>query len=295
MVFDGKLIENWSFKTRKTTYAKDVLKDIAESINEKIEKFKLSNDKIIGIGVGIPGPILDDGEVLQLPNMGEGRFNLVKELHQLTGFKVRAANDANIAALGEQWQGSGKGFSDVVLVTLGTGVGGGIILKNDILSGNNGAAGEIGHMVINTDEVESCGCGKKGCLEQYASATGIVRLAEARLMKDNKPSQLRNIKYISAKKVFDFALEDDQIAIEVIDEACRCLGLALANVAQVVDPEAFIIGGGVSNAGDILINYTKKYYERFVMDALKDKQFRIASLGNDAGIYGGARLILLPT
>lgn len=293
MAFDGQLVEKWSFKTRETTYAKDVLKDISDSIKDKMVKLNISAENVIGIGVGVPGPILECGEVLELPNMGEGKFNLKKELSELTGFKVATGNDANIAALGEQWQGSGKGFNDMVLVTLGTGVGGGIIIQNLILAGHNGSAGEIGHMTINTDEEDTCGCGKNGCLEQYASAKGIVKLAEEAMVVDDKASKLRDYNKISAKIVFDLAKEEDELAIEIVDKACSYLGLALANVAQVLDPEAFIIGGGVSNAGDILMDYTKKHYKKYVMDSLKDKEFKIASLGNDAGIYGGARLILI--
>ncbi len=293
MAFDGKLVDKWSFKTRTTNQAKDALKDIADSIEEKRKELNISKEDIIGIGVGIPGPILDSGKVLELPNMGAGNFNLREDLSKLTGLKVATANDANIAALGEQWQGSGKGFSDMVLITLGTGVGSGIIIKNTIVSGHNGSAGEIGHMAINLDEDKACGCGKKGCLEQYASANGIVRLADNYLLQSNKASQLREVEDISAKLVFDLAKEGDELALGIVDKACSYLGMALAHCAQVLDPEAFIIGGGVSNAGEILIDNIKKHYEKYVMDSLKDKVFKIASLGNDAGIYGGARLILM--
>lgn len=288
----GEILDNWVFATVRTHNGKDVLNDAAELIKNKIDEKGLKREQILGIGVGIPGPVMDDGFVQELPNLGIGHFNIEKEMSKLTGFKVKAGNDANVAALGEQWKGSGKGFKNVVMVTLGTGVGGGVIIDGKILPGSGGAAGEIGHILVNPEETISCGCGKCGCLEQYASATGIARLAKIYLQKDDKGSELAKENVITAKAVFDLAKQEDKMALEIVDEACRYLGIALAQVAQVIDPEAFIIGGGVSKAGDILINHIKKHYVPHVMDALKNRKFLIASLGNDAGIYGGARLIL---
>ncbi|MBH1942556.1 ROK family glucokinase [Mobilitalea sibirica] len=289
---EGRLVEKWDFATRKTKEGKEILKDVADFIKEKIQILKLDMGSILGIGIGLPGPVKDNGEVLELPNMGLGHFNIEKEMQELIGLKVKAANDANIAALGEQWQGSGKGYHNMVLITLGTGVGGGVILKDAILAGSNGAGGEIGHMLVNYKEKDRCGCGKRGCLEQYASATGIVRMAKRSLSSNNKASALQNIDNISAKIVFDLAKEGDALAQDIVSEACRYLGIACANIAQVIDPEAFIIGGGVSKAGEVLTDQIKEYYEINVMDALKNKDFKLAVLGNDAGIYGGARLIL---
>jgi glucokinase len=225
-------------------------------------------------------------------NIGLGHFNIEEEMHNLTGLKVKAGNDANVAALGEQWQGSGKDFTNLVLVTLGTGVGGGIIYNGAILTGSNGAGGEIGHIFVNKDETITCNCGKRGCMEQYASATGIVRLAKKLLNSSSESSALRSEEEITAKLVFDCAKDGDSLAMEVVDTACYYLGVALAHVAQVVDPEAFIIGGGVSKAGEILTEKTKKYYNENVMESLKNKEFKLAILGNDAGIYGSAKMIL---
>lgn len=289
---DGNLLDKWVIATRKTDNGKDVLKDASDLINSKLEEKGLSKDKVLGIGVGLPGPVKDNGDVLELPNLGLGYFNIEEEMSRLTGFKIKAGNDANVAALGEQWKGSGKGFSNMVLVTLGTGVGGGIIHKGQIIAGSGGAAGEIGHLPVNQGEVDKCGCGKSGCLEQYASATGIVRLAKQLVKRDPKGSKLANLDEITSKLVFDLAKEGDTLALEVVDEACRYLGIALASIAQVVDPEAFVIGGGVSKAGDIIIRHIKKHYVSNVMNALKDRKFLIASLGNDAGIFGCARLVL---
>lgn len=289
---EGELLNKWDFSTKKTGNGKDILKDSAEFIKEKIKELQLEPENIIGVGVGIPGPVKDNGDVLEMANLGLGHFNIEEEMKQLTGLKVKAGNDANSAALGEYWMGGGKGYRNMVLITLGTGVGGGIIINGAILAGSNGAAGEVGHILVNEEESNTCGCGKKGCLEQYASATGIVKLAKKALSETTQPSTLRRKEEISAKTVFDCANEGDQLALEIVDKACYYLGVALSHIAQVVDPEAFVIGGGVSKAGEILTESIKKHYNKYVMDALKNKEFKLATLGNDAGIYGAAKLIL---
>lgn len=289
---DGKLLDNWTFPTRKTEQAKDIVEDVGSFVNNKIEELKLCKDNILGIGVGIPGPVTDNGDVLELANMGYGYFNIEEVLGACTGLPVKAANDANVAALGEQWQGGGKGYSSMVLITLGTGVGGGIIINNKVVAGSKGAAGEIGHIHLNDEETGTCGCGRHGCLEQYASATGIVRMANNLLKETNEPSALRGLSDISARTIFDHAKKDDALALRVVDEACDYLGRACGQIAQVVDPEAYVIGGGVSKAGEILTEAIKKHYNKYVMKTLKDKEFKLATLGNDAGIYGSARLIL---
>lgn len=289
---EGKLLHKWDFATRRTEDGKDILRDAADFIQSKINELQLQKNDIVGVGVGIPGPVKENGEVLELANLGLGHFNIEEEMKALTGLKVKAANDANVAAMGEYWMGGGKGYRNLVLVTLGTGVGGGIILNGQILAGSNGAGGEIGHIFVNEEETAACGCKKKGCLEQYASATGIVRLAKKRLQSSEEPSSLRSYPEISAKMVFDCAKAGDQLAMDIVETACRYLGTAMAHIAQVIDPEAFVIGGGVSKAGDILTETIKKYYNQNVMDALKNKDFKLATLGNDAGIYGAAKLIL---
>ncbi len=289
---DGELLNKWSFATKRTGNGKDILKDVAAFIQDKIRELGLKTEELTGIGVGVPGPVKDNGEVLELPNLGLGHFNIEEELKELTGFRVKAGNDANVAALGEQWQGSGKGYQNMVLITLGTGVGGGIILNGNILAGSNGAAGEIGHILVNEGERDRCGCGKTGCLEQYASATGIVRITKGRLAASKERSALRGARELSAKMVFDAAIAGDAFALKAVEEACRYLGMACSHIAQVIDPQVFVIGGGVSKAGAILTDTVKKYYEKNVMNALKNKEFRLAALGNDAGIYGSARLIL---
>lgn len=289
---EGKLLNKWDFATKKTGNGKDILKDAAVFVLDKIKELKLDKEAVLGVGVGIPGPVKDNGEVLELANLGLGHFNIEEEMHSITGLKVKAGNDANVAALGELWMGGGKGYHNMVLATLGTGVGGGIILNGTVLAGSNGAAGEIGHIFVNEEETSSCGCGKKGCLEQYASATGIVKVAKKILSETKEPSAMRGYPELSAKGVFDCAKEGDKLALEAVDKACYYLGVAMAHIAQVIDPEVFVIGGGVSKAGEILTNTVKKHYNKHVMDALKNKEFTLATLGNDAGIYGAAKLIL---
>ena len=189
------------------------------------------------------------------------------------------------------WKGGGVGHQNLVAVTLGTGVGGGIIINGEILAGCNGAGGEIGHIHVQDGEEEACGCGNKGCLEQYTSATGIVRLASRKLMASQKESSLRDIE-LTAKSVFDAVKEKDELAMEVAEEFGEYLGKALAAIACVTNPEIFVIGGGVSKAGEVLLDYIKKYYEPAVFFASRNVIFALATLGNDAGIYGAARMVL---
>ena len=289
---EGKILNQWDFSTQRTEDGKDILRDVAKFIKAKIEELQIPVESVMGVGVGIPGPVTDEGQVLMLANLGLANFNIEKEMSEMTGLKVKAGNDANVAAMGEYWMGGGKGYKNLVLVTLGTGVGGGIILNGHILSGSNGAAGEIGHIHVNDVETGSCGCGKKGCLEQYASATGIVKLAKMYLAETEEPSALRGCDDISAKMIFDCAKDGDKLSMKAVEKACYYLGLAMAHIAQVVDPEAFVIGGGVSKAGDILTEKIKKYYNEYVIESLKNKEFKLATLGNDAGIYGAAKLMI---
>lgn len=289
----GQVEDKWEVVTRKEDGGSLILGDVAASINEKLEEKSLTREDVIGIGIGIPGPITQDGTVLKCANLGWGVFNVADEVRKLTGIdNVKVGNDANVAALGEMWQGGGKGYTSIIMITLGTGVGGGVILNGEILTGCRGAAGEIGHITVEYNEEDTCGCGKRGCLEQFASATGIVKEAKRKLITSNKPSQLRGIQYLSAKAIFDAAKEGDELAGELVEQLGKYLGIACSHIAAVVDPEAFVIGGGVSRAGEMLTDLIKKYYEKNVMFALQNKEFRLATLGNDAGIYGSAKMIL---
>mgnify|MGYP000379285554 FL=1 len=289
----GNLIEVWEIPTRIEENGKYILIDIAESIEEKLEEKKISKLDVEGIGIGVPGPVGRDGNVLKCVNLGWGVFNVEREMTTLTGFKAKAGNDANVAALGEMWQGGGKGYSDIVMVTLGTGVGGGVIIGGKILTGINGAAGEIGHIPMKDDEEFACGCGNKGCLEQYASANGIVAITKRYL--DAHPeaeTTLRDMEKITSKEIFDEAKKGDKVSILMVNEVGRMLGKALAAVACVINPEAFVIGGGMSKAGDILIDAIKKYYTKYAFHASRETVFKMAELSNSAGIYGAVRLVL---
>ncbi|MDF2588340.1 MAG: glucokinase, family [Anaerocolumna sp.] len=289
---NGNLIDKWEIPTRKDEGGSYILNDVAESVEKKIVDAKLNRDEIVGIGIGVPGPVTEDGTVLKCANLGWGVFNVADEMKRLTGFDTKVGNDANVAALGEMWQGGGKGYKNLIMVTLGTGVGGGVILNGEILTGSNGAAGEIGHITVNYDEQDNCGCGKTGCLEQFASATGIVKEAKRLLNQSSETSMLRDLQYISAKAIFDCAKDGDTLAKQLVEQLGSYLGIALSHIAAVVDPQVFVIGGGVSKAGDILTELIKKHYEKNVMFALKNKEFKLAELGNDAGIYGSAKMII---
>lgn len=291
----GDMLEKWEIVTRKENNGENILPDIVKSIKEKNSEKSIETDDILGIGMGVPGPITEDGRVLKCANLGWGIFSVADEMSKLTGVKkVKVGNDANVAALGEQWRGGGRGFDNIVMVTLGTGVGGGIIMNGKILTGENGAAGEIGHITVNPKETLTCGCGCKGCLEQYSSATGVIRLAKERLEASDKPSELRKFAddEIGGKEVFDAYKAGDELAAEAVDEFAAYLGMGLGNVASVVDTQAFVIGGGLSKNGPIVIELIKKQYEKNVVFALKNTEFRLAELGNDAGMYGAVRMVI---
>lgn len=288
---DGTMVEKWSIPTRTEKKGENILPDIANAMKKKIKERKIPMEEISGIGVGIPAPVKADGIVKNTANLGWGYKEVKKELEALTGLTVITGNDANVAALGEMWLGGGKGHKNIIMVTLGTGVGGGIVIDGACLEGSDGAAGEIGHICVNYEETETCGCGNKGCLEQYASATGIAKLARKRLEKDETPSVLRG-KKVNAKMVFDAVKEGDTLAIEVAEEFGKYLGHALANVAAVCNPSTFVIGGGVSYAGEVMLDYVRKAFRESVFFAAKDTRFVLAELGNDAGICGAAKLVL---
>ena len=288
----GDLIDKWEIPTRTEDGGKNILPDIADSIKGKMDKAGVSHEDVAGIGISVPGPVDDEGIIHKCVNLGWGVFNISEEMKKHIDLPVFAGNDANAAALGEVWKGGGKGCKNVVVVTLGTGVGGGIIVNGKILSGYIGAGGEIGHIHIDDSETEKCGCGNTGCLEQYASATGIARLATRRLAKDNTPSSIRNASHMNAKVVFDAVKAKDALAIEVAEEFGEILGKGLSIVADVTNPEVFVIGGGVSKAGPVVLDFIRKNYVKYVFHASRDTKFALATLGNDAGIYGSAKLVL---
>lgn len=290
---EGQLQDKWEIPTRTESHGAEILSDIAASIQSRMDTGHLSKEQVTGIGIGVPGPVLNENIVQGCVNLGWGNVRVADELSALTGLKVKAANDANVAALGEQWQGGGKGFQNLVMFTLGTGVGGGIIQNGRIISGANGAAGEIGHMVIvDSDEVVgTCGCGHRGCLEQVASATGIVNLTEKKLAECSQDSVLRDISPLTAKDVLDAAKAGDALAEQAAENMMKQLGRAAAYIACVVNPDIFVIGGGVSKAGEYLIEGISRYYKNYAFHASADTKFALASLGNDAGMIGAAGMV----
>lgn len=289
---DGNLMKKWEIPTVTKDGGQLILSDVAKSIVIMMEEKQIDIDDILGIGMGVPGAVDDHGYMAGgAVNLGWDAFSVPEAFDNYLNLPIKVANDANIAAYGEMWQGGGKGYTNMVAVTLGTGVGGGIIINGQILTGANGAGGEIGHIHVQDDEEEACGCKNKGCLEQYASATGIVRLANRRLAKDDKPSMLRGGE-ITAKAVFDAVKEKDEVAIEIAEQFGDYLGKGLAAVAAVVNPEVFVIGGGVSKAGEILLTFIEPAFRKYAFAPCRNTKFALATLGNDAGIYGAAGLIL---
>lgn len=289
---DGTVVDKWEIRTHVENQRERILPDIADTVLAKIQEKGLDKSQVAGIGIGLPGPIEENGEIACAVNLHWGRKNIEKELGDMTGLRVKAGNDANVAALGEMWKGGGKGSKNLILATLGTGVGGGIIVNEKIVTGAHGAGGEIGHASVNPDETVACNCGNKGCLEQYASATGIARLARKAMEGTKKPSSLRYCPNVSAKDVFDAYKEGDELAAEIVEEFSEYMGRALAVFACVSDPDVIVLGGGVSRAGQPLIDCVEKHYKKYAFTACKETPIRLATLGNDAGVYGAAKLVL---
>ena len=288
----GTMLNKWEIPTVTAGGGQQILPDIAASIKGYMDEHDVSPASIVGIGIGVPGPVDGNGVVNKCINLGWGVFNISEALSELTGFPVKAGNDANVAALGEYWKGGGQGCNNMVFATLGTGVGGGIVIDGRLLHGAHGSGGEIGHLVLNREETEQCGCGKRGCVEQYCSATGIVRMAYKHLASTDAFSSLRVLEAITCKDIFDAGKAGDEVALQILDKYYSLLGEFLANLCCVVNPEAVVLGGGVSKAGKVLIEGTKSYFLKNVFHAASNVRFELASLGNDAGAYGAFKLAL---
>ncbi|MCA1031732.1 ROK family glucokinase [Bacillus timonensis] len=290
----GEIMSKWEIVTDKT--GKSITTDIAKAIDKKLEELDQPKSKLIGIGMGAPGPVnMATGLVYETANLGWKNFPLKDRLEIETGLPAVIDNDANIAAIGEMWKGAGEGAKDLICVTLGTGVGGGIIANGEVVHGVNGAGGEIGHITSIPEGGAPCGCGKNGCLETIASATGIVRLTLEKMNRTQTESILRK-KYeetghITSKMVFEAAQENDELATEIIEFVTFHLGLALANLANGLNPEKIVIGGGVSKAGDQLAELVSNHFKKFAFPRVAlGAEITIATLGNDAGVIGGAWL-----
>ncbi len=288
----GALLEKWEVATDTSNQGENILRNLAKSITGKMAAKDLTAEDVAGVGIGVPGPVMDDRYVPVCANLGGwGDLDISANLSALLdGMAVKTGNDANVAALGEIWMGTAKGCKNMVLLTLGTGVGGGVIVDGKVICGAHGAGGEVGHITVNRHEEAACGCGKHGCLEQYSSATGIVRCMKKRLAASEAASLLRDRSF-SAKDVFDAARAGDALAKAQVEESADMLGFAMASIAATVDPEMFLLGGGVSRAGDILTDAVSAAYQKYAFHACLETPIRIASLGNDAGIYGAVRLV----
>lgn len=319
----GVLLDKWEIHTDTSNAGAGILRDVANAILEKMKavcemleseqseaEFEGKSPRnlmaeVQGVGVGVPGPVTDYRVVHGCENLGWGVVDVASELEALLGLPVKVENDANMAVLGEMWKGGGCGSQNLILVTLGTGVGSGIICGGHIITGHDGAAGEIGHMVVDMEETVQCSCGKYGCLEQYASATGIVRLAKTKFgLRSIVPDE-----ELTAKQIFDrakgvnvqatdvqvvasAALAVDEEALAVVEHIGKILGIALANVACVINPEVIVIGGGVSKAGNILLETVQKHFIPNTFGECSRAKFALAELGNDAGIWGCVKLLL---
>ncbi len=289
----GNMLDKWEIPTVLEGGGSRILPDTAASILAKIEERGLDKAQIGGVGVGVPGPVDRDGVALMAVNLGWERVDVPKILGEALGLPVRAGNDCNMAACGERWKGGGQGYKDLVAITLGTGVGGGIILNGEMVSGRAGGAGEIGHFHIEDDEDTDCNCGCRGCVEQYASATGIVRLAGKYLEAHPQEESLLRGKEYTAKDIFEAAKAGDAAALHTVHRFGDYLGKALATVASILDPEIFIIGGGVSKAGEVIFDYLRPAFERHTFSGVRGAKMVLAALGNDAGMYGAASLFLI--
>ena len=281
---DGTLVDKWEIPTNTSNGGKAILPDVAASLEEKMKERGIDKASVKGAGIGVPGPVTDDGVVNHCVNLGWGIMHVTEELKALTGFEVKAGNDANVAAL--------RGYDNVLMITIGTGIGGGLILNGKIHGGVTGSAAEVGHICVNPLETEPCNCGNCGCLEQYTSATGILRMAQKKLAETDAPSILRGKADLTTKDVIDAAKEGDTLAMEVFDFMAKTMGMALAGCCALADMELILIGGGVSKAGNFLTDPIEQYFRTFAFHTQKNTKFKLAELGNDAGIYGAARMMI---
>lgn len=291
----GDLLEKWEVPTDTSDQGARILPNLAAAVQDKMAQRSLRPDQIEGVGLGVPGPVQDSSVVaIVCANLGGwGDCDAGAQLSQLLGgLRVQVGNDANVAALGEIWMGAAKGCRSAVMVTLGTGVGGGVVADGKLIEGAHGAGGEIGHITVNPQETAQCGCGKHGCLEQYSSATGVVRCMN-KLLEQNPdiPCTLRGRDF-AAKDVFDAARSGDKLAQQEVEDMTLTLALALGNIAAITDPEMFLVGGGVARAGDVLLEPLSRHYQANAFLSCRNTPIRLASLGNDAGIYGAVRLIV---
>ena len=289
---EGELLDKWQIPTRREDNSSHVLPDIAASIAAKLEEKGISKEEVTGVGFGTPGPVTEDGVAVCPANLDWVNKPVAKELSELTGFPCRGGNDVNTAGLGEMWRGGARGYKNIVVVPIGTGVGAAIIVNGKVIAGTRGAAGEIGHIHVDDEIQTPCGCKAVGCVEQFSSATGIVRMAKQALADESVVTSLRDLEEVTAKDVIDAAKAGDEAAEKIFDKFCDYLGYSLAATAAVIDPEIFILGGGVSRAGQVMVDRVQSYYVKYAWPGIRDMKFALAELGNDAGIYGAASIAI---
>lgn len=289
---DGELISKYEIPTRTENEGKFILSDICDSITTNMSNHDIAKEDTIGVGLALPGPVDAIGVITGAVNLNWGVFNVVEEMERLIGIPVAAGNDANAAALGEMWQGASRGYLDSVMLTLGTGIGGGIVSGGEMLLGHKGSAGELGHIRVRDDETKRCSCGNFGCVEQYASATGVVNLAKEILENEPDVKSIIRKENLTAKDVFDGAKTGDELATKTVYKFGFYLGKAIGITVSILAPEVVVIGGGVSKAGNIILEALDKTYIESTFHACKDVPVVLATLGNDGGIYGAARMVL---
>ncbi len=287
----GELKCKTSIRTRLGNNGDYILDDIAKEVARILDDMGVDKSEVKGLGIGVPGSVMPDGTINKCVNLGWGVVKINDKLEKLTGLKVKVANDANCAALGEQWKGAGFGADMLLMVTLGTGVGGGIIYKGKIIHGKTGGAGEMGHICVNRRETHRCSCGKCGCLEQYASGRGIVELAKKYLKKHTGVTVLDS-ENLDAKIICDAARNGDEAADAILGEYADYLAHGIGTMATILNPEVVVIGGGVSRAGNILLDKVRERFKKYVFHASEGAEIRISELGSDAGIYGAAKLVI---
>ncbi|MFD2046066.1 ROK family glucokinase [Ornithinibacillus salinisoli] len=292
---DGEIIDKWEIPTNTKNQGVSIVQDIWDSIDQKRIHLNINQDNVIGIGIGAPGFIdAKKGIVHEAVNIGWKDFHLAEELNKKSGLPVFLENDANIAVLGENWKGAGNLARNVIAVTLGTGVGGGIIANGRILNGENGTAGEIGHIIVEPNGY-LCNCGRRGCMETVTSATGIVRQGMDAIEKE--PKSLLNDRYnengfITSKDIFQLAKQGDKICIKIVNRTTDIIGFTIANMATIINPSKVLVGGGVSKAGSQLISGINEAFVKYALPRISDVcEIKIAQLGNDAGIIGAAYLV----
>ena len=289
---EGELLDKWQIPTRREDQSSHVLPDIAESLEAKLKEKGISKAEVAGLGFGTPGPVTEEGVAVCPANLDWVNKPVAKELSELTGLPCRGGNDVNTAGLGEMWRGGARGYKNVVVVPIGTGVGAAIIVNGKVIAGTRGAAGEIGHIHVDNEIEKPCGCGAVGCVEQFSSATGLVRMAKKAISESDRATTLRDLEEVTAKDVIDAAKAGDAVAEEIFDKFCDYLGYSLAATAAVIDPEIFIIGGGVSRAGQIMVDRVQAYFVKYAWPGIRSIKFALAELGNDAGIYGAASMVI---